>query len=423
MGVLPLTEKYRQHLVDRLYFFGGAQDPLAYLETKVFRRNSDHLKYIVPPAGRPIAAFYREVVRYCELSAWSEEPPLLVGLLQAFPDTQNYVTSIRSILKEGPFRCHPPGKPVLVSRVAAELPLIGRKPTRAAAKGFNLTNSMEDGTPKRVLRVWGGIRNGKTYTLRFFQYLAAIQPERAAVLHIDFGNPELVTLAAIDNVPIELLLARKLEAQARGIRADLHRREDPDELELDVPERVHVFAPLTDEQQRTRWTKQLARELVERVLYRYDEKPAWWVIVFDNCKGAPLEAQEFVRRLVELAAGTGPDDVSKALATPLRVVLLGDADALIPSPVYDPHVVEDDLTNQVFGPAEITNYFGLLARARQIKLDPVQIAALTLNVLAKASTLMGQAKPLVTFIEVLAEAVAEQALQLEAAKALEGGEG
>ncbi|MEO8371371.1 MAG: hypothetical protein ABI806_19450, partial [Candidatus Solibacter sp.] len=216
MSLLPLPEAYRQQIVNDLFTFTGSRDPLDFLEKVIFKNNSGHIQYIAAPGGRPLGAYYRDVIRYCEISAWAEEPPLILALLKAMPNTVKFAPWIASIAKEGPFICHPSGKPVLVARVAAELPLFGRRQTRLTAKAFDYSAATGTGEPKRVLRVYGGM--GKSYTLNFFRYLAAIQPEKAAVLHIDFGDPELITQAASRNTPLELLLAQKLEAQARAVR-------------------------------------------------------------------------------------------------------------------------------------------------------------------------------------------------------------
>ncbi len=281
-----------------------------FFQRHVFDRHPQHWANIPRDTRTPLD-FYRGVVRYYELSAWSEEPPLILSLLSAFKAFSNQDELIGRIRNEGPFRCHPPGVPFLVARVAAEAPLLDRKKARLAALGFDPQPPpafLNQVSPKRVLRVKGDGHPGLPSMLSFFRYPASIQPEKTGVLYLDFGSRELLTQAASENTPIELLIARDLERQVRLIREDFAKRQLAesgivDELgDFYEPEIPYAFEPLNDLQQRTRWTRQLATDFVEKALYVFDGKPQWWVAVFDNCKHAPADAQEFVRRLVELAA-------------------------------------------------------------------------------------------------------------------------
>lgn len=412
---LPLPDDFREEYILEMYGALDGQDPLPFLSRHVFGRYPNHLMN-VPQDKRTPADFYRGVVRYCEMSAWAEEPPLIISLLEAFKDFSPQAELIKRIRDEGPYRCHPPGSPFYVARVSAEGPMLDRKRARIAALGFDPMPPpppLPPVSPKRVLLVKGADKlPGLPSTLAFFRYLSAVQPEKNGVLYLDFGRQELMTQAASDNVPIELLIAQDLEQQARHIREDLNRRQGGEFFD-DTPESPFVFDSLTDLQQRARWTRELACNLVEQALYRIDGRPGWWVAVFDNCKSAPAEAQEFVRRLVELTAGTGPEDVEKALRRQVRVVLIGDSGAMLPSPIYLSHLMEEDLSPVSIGLNELGTYFKHLAASLGMALAPEQIAALSQRSLELCQQYATAQSPPSPWTECLVRAVLEQTQQLE----------
>jgi len=368
------------------------------------------------------------------MSAWSETPPLIVSLLQAFLPAWSDQELISAILKEGPFRCHPSSQPILVCRVATELPLIKRYVTRIAAQGFGegaQLAGIQGQWGKRVLRVFGPKDSGKSYTFKFFEYLAAIQPMQVGVLHFDFAESDISTLAANEDIPVELYLAKRIEVQARRRREELDARAvgatgvnqlpDLSALVSAAGTKPYLFQRLTDIQQRNRWCRELANELVDQVLYRLPGvPPSWWVAVFDTCEKAPPEAQEFIRRLVERAAGTGLDDAEVSNKGPLRVVLLGDSDACLPNPVYQDHILEEDLTGQVFGPKDVKYYFQVFCLSRGIKLDQddnkhnARLQILAEESLARAQEIIDGEQPPPPWPKALARAVIERTLPLEA---------
>jgi hypothetical protein len=421
MPIFPLSDEYREVLVDRLDQLVSGRDPLRFLQEKIFKPYPEHVGRIPLLLGRPPTDFYRDVVRYCEMSAWSEEPALIIALLSAFIPVWQYESNIDTIRNGGPFRCHPPGYPYHVCRVAAELPLLGRRKTRAAALYFDRKYSLNGQPGKRVLRVRGPTTSGKTYTLNFFRYLAAIQPLQLGILHIDFGEKEMVTQAAGAEIPIELFLAQRLEAQVRRRRAELRPAPPPalgnglSTLTLDAEvQQPYVLQPLSDLQQRTRWTRELVNVFVDQVLFRLDPTPRWWVLVVDNCEKTPPEAHEFVRRLVERAAGipTTAEDADKG---PLRVVLLGDSDVLMPNPVYQDHIVNEDLEGQILGAAEVQEYFRVLCLCRGILLDEAHLQALADESVAHAQEIVHKAHDSPPpWPCALAAAIIEKTLSLEA---------
>lgn len=432
--IFPLSQQYRDQLVGRLDLLVGAQDPLSVIQLRVFSHNPNHAGRIPRQLGRPPAAFYGDVVYYCEMSAWSETPPLIVALLQAFLPAWSDQDLISAIIKEGPFRCHPSSQPIWVCRVATELPLIKRYGTRLAAQGFGQGSQLAGGQGqwgKRVLRVFGPKDSGKSYTFKFFEYLAAIQPMQVGVLHFDFAESDISTLAANEDIPVELYLARGLEAQARRRREELNAQAvaatganhlpDLGALVRAAGTKPYIFQRLTDIQQRNRWCRELANELVDQVLYRLPGvPPSWWVAVFDTCEKAPPEAQEFIRRLVERAAGTGLDDAEEANKGPLRVVLLGDSDACLPNPVYQDHVLDEDLTAQVFELEDVKYYFKVFCLSRGIKLDEdddkhdARLQILAQDSLVRAQEIVNTEQAPPPWPKALARAVIEKTLPLEA---------
>jgi hypothetical protein len=438
MPVFPFSEAYRASIASELYRRAGALDPGRFLRQEIFAKNARHAENIPMPNGMTPRQFYQSVVRYCEVSAWAEEPPLIISLLTPFEIIPAYHTMIDMIRKEGPFRCHPTSQPYYVCRVAAELPLLGRQQTRAAALAFDIIYQRDGRAGRRVLRVFGPPESGKTYTLRFFQYLAAMQPLHMGVLDIDFGNTEMITQAASADIPIELYLAQQLEEQVRQRRAELRATPAvavdlnglPDLLPLidDVADQRYIFQPLTDLQQRNRWAKDLAGELVDQVLSKRQAEPDYWVIVFDNCEQAPAEAQEFVRRLVERAAGTDASNFKQADEGRLRVVLLGDSATILPNPVYRDHILDEDLAGQSLGENEAQLYFQVFCLSRSIRLDndPQKVKE-RLQLLAKESVerakviAASDGKP-VPWPRALATAVLEKTLPLEAQAAQKRGD-
>jgi hypothetical protein len=242
-------------------------------------------------------------------------------------------------------------------------------------------------------------------------------------LYVDFGDQEIVTQAASADIPIELYLAQRLEAQVRRRRAELRPVAPPANVDglLDLTvlsdedtQKPHFFQPLSDLLQRPRWTRELANEFVDQVLVRLQRIPSWWVIIFDHCEKTPTEAQEFVRRLVERAAGT-PSTAGEADKGPLRIVLLGDSNALLPNPVYQNHLLGEDLGTQSFGVSQVKEYFDILSRCRGIKLDEGHLQMLADESITRAQELVNTANEAPPpWPCALAVAVIEKTLVLEA---------
>ncbi|HEU4835070.1 MAG TPA: hypothetical protein VFS90_11665 [Pyrinomonadaceae bacterium] len=429
MGVFPLSKEYREQLADRLQDvmdIRNVLDPLAFLRKEVLAHYPGQDKRVLPQRGE--TPFFEIFIRNLELSAWAVRPPIIVALMRAFQPVYDYNQDIQEILEEGPYQCHPQNQPYYVCRVLMELPLIGRAQTRLASVDFERGMKITKSEGKRILRVFGPSQSGKTHTLRFFEYLAAVQPLKFGVMSIDFGNTEMVTQAADASIPIELFLAQQLEAQVNRRRGELIAEkatpagEFPDLMAIvDAIPEPHLFKPLTDSQQRLRWSSELAREFVDHVIYRLDPVPQYWVAVFDNCEKASPEAKEFLRQLVTQAAGIASESGSVARADEgsLRIVLLGDSQELLPPSIYANHVRTDDLNQQNLGVTDLEQYFRVFSRCR-VELDEPRIAALAAESLNKANEI--QAKDAtIPRPRALADAVSEKSLALEALAAQKGG--
>jgi hypothetical protein len=434
-SALPLESVLREELVSYLTINSAGQDPLSYLQTTVFE-NPEHLKNLSAETNRSLAALYLDVVRYCEMSAWSEEPPLIISLLKAFEPVRAYPEKIKAILNEGPFRCHPSRYPYRVCRVTANLPLLNRLTTRWAAIYFGDSQKLTGNVGRRVLRVSGPPASGKSYTLKFFEYLAAVQPLQTGVLHFDFGEGDVLTLAGNENIPVELYIARRLEEQVRRHRQKLSTWQGtpapgglPGLPPLGPPaaggaggaQKPYAFRPLSETQQRTRWAGELAREFVSQVLSRIaGTPPQWWVVVFSRCEKIPQQAEEFVRRLIERAAGADADTALEADRGPLRVVLLGNSDAVMPNPIYQDHILEDDLELQRLRMPEVQEYFEVFCLSRLIRLDAdeaghkARIKQLARKSYRRAGEIMRTDSPKPPWPRALARAVMEETLPLEA---------
>jgi hypothetical protein len=235
-----------------------------------------------------------------------------------------------------------------------------------------------------------------------------------------------------------MYIVQRLEAQARCRRDVLNARAAAaavpalNLLALAPPnggaERRFTFSPLTNEQQRNRWARELAGELVDRVLFRLGGAPSWWVLVFDRCEKAPAEAQELVRQLVARAAGTDPATAEAADRGPLRVVLLGDSDALLPNPLYQDHIADEDLSGPDFDRNEGIEYFKIFCLSRRIRLalddagHQQRLETLADESLLRARELAQQPDP-PPWRRALAQAVIEKTLILENQAAQKRGGG
>jgi hypothetical protein len=111
MPVFPLSEVHRARIANELYRRAGALDPGRFLRQEIFTKNARHAENIPMYQGITPGQFYQNVVRYCEVSAWAEEPPLIVSLLAPFELIPAYHAMIEMIRKEGLFRCHPTSQP------------------------------------------------------------------------------------------------------------------------------------------------------------------------------------------------------------------------------------------------------------------------------------------------------------------------
>ena len=430
MGIFPLTEQYRQQLADRLQDVIDTQnilDPLIFLKNKVLAHYPGYDKRVLPEQGQ--SPFLRIFIRNLELSAWAVRPPIIVALMRAFQPLYDYNQDIKQILDEGPYQCHPQDKPFYVCRVLTELPLIGRKHTRVAGVTFEIGMETDKREGKRVFRVFGPPQSGKTHTLRFFEYLAAVQPLKFGVVSIDFGIREMVTQAADAGLPIELFLAQQMEAQVNRRRGEMIAADAV--AEGDFPDLAaianaspapHLFKPLTDLQQRLRWSAELAGEFVDQVIYRLDPIPKYWVAVFDNCEKASPEAKEFLRHLVTQAAGVASESgsVKRADEGSLRIVLLGDSKELLPPSDYLNHVWDEDLTQQNLGVDDLEQYFRVFRECRVSDLDGARIKALAAESLKRANEIVAKDET-IPWPKALSDAVSEKSLSLEALAAQKGG--
>jgi hypothetical protein len=426
MGVFPLSEQYRRQLVERLEDVIGIKilDPLVFLKSNVLAGYPDQSKRVLPQDGE--TPFYDIFIRNLELSAWAVRPPIIVTLMRSFQPFYDYTEDITKILTEGPEQCHPQDQPYYVCRVLTQLPLIGRLDTRVASVDFEIVKKTDKTEGKRVFRVFGPPKSGKTHTLKYFEYLAAVQPPKFGVVSVDLGNTEIVTQAAAAQIPIELFLVQNMEAQVNRWRGELTAQnavpqgEFPDlrAIRLASP-RPRSFKPLTEVQQRLRWSSELALEFVSEVI-ESEPGPQLWILVFDNCEKASAEAKEFVRNLVMLAAGHASESGSFARADEgsLRIVLLGDSQDLLPPTVYANHIAAEDLNQQSFGLEDLKQYFRVLSRCR-VELDEPRIEALAIESMKRAQEI--QAKDAtVPEPKALADAVLEKSNALEALAAQKG---
>jgi len=103
---------------------------------------------------------------------------------------------------------------------------------------------------------------------------------------------------------------------------------------------------------------------------------------------------------------------------PLRIVLLGDSQELLPPAVYANHIAEEDLNQQSFGLDDLKQYFRVFSRCR-VELDEPRIESLAAESMKRAQEIQAN-DPTVPEPKALADAVLEKSNALEAVAAQKG---
>ena len=174
------------------------------------------------------------------------------------------------------------------------------------------------------------------------------------------------------------------------------------------------FQSFANEQQRSRWTKSVVKELIDKVLRRLIQVPEWWVLVFDNCEKAPKEIEQFMQSLVEITVGTDIETAKIADAGCARIVLLGDSKNLLPANFYTSHIIEEDLTQNKIEKAQIMTYFALLSKSREFDISVAGLNQFADDCLDKTRQIMTeQGLPIEHWLKVLTSVVIEKTMQLE----------
>src|SRR5687767_14537080 len=105
MASYPFSDALRDQLANSLVMAYLGTDPLIVVQQNIFRRHPHHNGSIPDISGRTPFSFYKEVVQYCEMAAWSEDPALIIELLGSLALLNAaYQAKINDLLKEGPFR-------------------------------------------------------------------------------------------------------------------------------------------------------------------------------------------------------------------------------------------------------------------------------------------------------------------------------
>ncbi len=111
--------------------------------------------------AQPPLEYSYNIVDYCILSGWIENPALIITLLEKFQDDAA-IASIIEKLKRQPKPVLHSGRPSNTALVALKLPFIGRELARNTIDQF--IDNFGGATRPRVLIVNGGTGMGKTFT-------------------------------------------------------------------------------------------------------------------------------------------------------------------------------------------------------------------------------------------------------------------
>ena len=247
------------------------------------------------------AVYALKVIQYCELSAWVENPALIIQLLKRWEHLPEVNAAIRRLLAAKPMKFYIDNRVWDSFLLALNLPFLNRKNTRLAIEGFSY--ALEEGLDpagSRVLVVKGPDKSGKSYTFDYIRYVNSVFANlNFNTIWIDFKKQIVNRLGPAELV--ESLL---------------------DQLNQNWREEVSL--PVLDAQQSARWMQELVSVLLSQIwtYSRHGAANAHMIILldgFDNTK-VPRDTIDLIQLLAAVAVG-------KQLVTEnsdmIRLVLLG----------------------------------------------------------------------------------------------------
>jgi hypothetical protein len=250
--------------------------------------------------------YAQNVLTYCEMSAWVEDPALIIQLLKKFEMFPLLQAAILRLQNGQPPRFHIPPNIWGTILLALDLPFMDRRITREAVERF--TYPLEAGVRPagvRALVVKGPERSGKTFTYEYIRYVTSF-----------LGNAHFRTVWV------------DLKKQAIS-------RFGPRHLTISLLEQINpnwqtdqVQIPELDAQQPARWIIELCSLLAEQIALTGVKH----IIVLDGLddrkkinqpedyQPLPRETTDMILLLVAIAAGVEKPQISE---DHMRVVLLG----------------------------------------------------------------------------------------------------
>ncbi|MDF2188441.1 hypothetical protein [Paraflavitalea sp. CAU 1676] len=250
--------------------------------------------------------YAQNVLTYCEMSAWVEEPALIIQLLKKFALFPPIQAAILRLQSGQPPRFHIPPKIWDTILLALDLPFMNREKTREAMEYFTyplLAGAKPAGV--RALVVKGPEKSGKTFTYDYIRYVTSF-----------LGNANFKTIWV------------DLKKQAIS-------RFGPKHLAISLLEQINpnwqadqVHIPELDAQQPARWIIELCSMLAEQIV----NTGVKHIIVLDGLddrkkttqpeefQPLPRETIDMILQLVAIATGAEKPEISE---DQLRVVLLG----------------------------------------------------------------------------------------------------
>jgi hypothetical protein len=242
-----------------------------------------------------------KVVRYCEMTAWVEKPPLIIKLLNRFKREPVFKQAITRLKAMAPVQFHINGRVWDTFLLALDLPFLDRLITREAIERFSFPLNPTLYKPGvRVLVVKGPEKSGKTYTIDYIRYVNSV-----------FAQLNFNTIS-ID-----------YKKQITG-------RFGPKQLITSLLDQVNqdwaksVVLPELDAQQTPRWTQQLLdvllKQIQERNELQYNNSKMMIILDGFDDPTVPRDTLDLIQQIA--AAAVGQSLVAENNDT-IRLVLLG----------------------------------------------------------------------------------------------------
>ncbi|HYC30435.1 MAG TPA: hypothetical protein VEB42_16485 [Chitinophagaceae bacterium] len=309
-------------------------------------------QHVIRIEKNPVPAEYAfNIIRYCELSAWIENPALIITLLQRWDYKPLFAEAIKRIKNGEPPRFHIGQRVWDPFGLAVTLPFVNRETTRRSLEAFLYPLKSTTQPPGvRVLIVKGPAKSGKSFTYDYIRYTSSF------LANLDF-RPVYVDFKKVANVrfgPKEL---------ARAILNQINPK---------WTEQVNL--PELDAQQPARWINQLCHTIADQIVFTSRK----CVIVLDNFISeadrasstaatdtdqiVPRETIEMISALADISTGK---EYAESSADLVRLVLLGFN---YPITNYFDRVKVDDI--KPLTQTDLENYFNEFAKFYNKTIEP-----------------------------------------------------